>query len=287
MLDNERPDGVLVQFGGQTPLKLARALEAAGYPIWGTSPESIDLAEDRGRFGQLLARARPRGAARTPRRAPRGGARGGAADRLSARGAARPTCSAAARWRSCSTTTRLARYMARGRRELPRASGPDRPLPRRRRRATTWTRSATATDDLDRRHPAAHRGGRDPLGRLLLGAARRGRSRRALLAEIRDATRRLARALAVRGLVNIQFAIQHGKLYVLEVNPRASRTVPFVSKAIGVADGAGGGAARGRASRSPSLGLPPERDPVDFFIKAPVFPFTQVPGRGRAARARR
>ena len=54
MLDNEKPDGVLVQFGGQTPLKLARALEAAGYPIWGTSPESIDLAEDRGRFGRLL-----------------------------------------------------------------------------------------------------------------------------------------------------------------------------------------------------------------------------------------
>ncbi|HVE65409.1 MAG TPA: carbamoyl-phosphate synthase large subunit, partial [Thermoanaerobaculia bacterium] len=55
VLDNERPDGVLVQFGGQTPLKLARSLEAAGYPIWGTSPESIDLAEDRGRFGRLLA----------------------------------------------------------------------------------------------------------------------------------------------------------------------------------------------------------------------------------------
>ena len=54
VLDNEKPDGVLVQFGGQTPLKLARALEAAGYPIWGTSPESIDLAEDRGRFGRLL-----------------------------------------------------------------------------------------------------------------------------------------------------------------------------------------------------------------------------------------
>ena len=57
VLDNERPDGVLVQFGGQTPLKLARPLEAAGYPIWGTSPESIDLAEDRGRFGQARWRS--------------------------------------------------------------------------------------------------------------------------------------------------------------------------------------------------------------------------------------
>ena len=65
VLDNERPDGVLVQFGGQTPLKLARPLEAAGYPIWGTSPESIDLAEDRGRFGAAPRRARSRRARRT------------------------------------------------------------------------------------------------------------------------------------------------------------------------------------------------------------------------------
>jgi len=98
-----------------------------------------------------------------------------------------------------------------------------------------------------------------------------------LIVEIRDATRRLAGALSVRGLVNIQFAIQHGKLYVLEVNPRASRTVPFVSKAIGVPMARA--AALLAAGRSlSSLGLPPERDPVDFFIKAPVFPFRKFPG---------
>ena len=84
-------------------------------------------------------------------------------------------------------------------------------------------------------------------------------------------------ALSVKGLVNIQFAIQRGKLYVLEVNPRASRTVPFVSKAIGVPMARA--AALLAAGRSlASLNLPPERDPVDFFIKAPVFPFKKFPG---------
>ena len=88
VLDNEQPDGVLVQFGGQTPLKLARALEAAGYPIWGTSPESIDLAEDRGRFGRLLGElglaAPPHAEARTEDEA----AGGRAPHRLPARRAA-------------------------------------------------------------------------------------------------------------------------------------------------------------------------------------------------------
>ncbi|MGH9316412.1 MAG: ATP-grasp domain-containing protein, partial [Thermoanaerobaculia bacterium] len=97
------------------------------------------------------------------------------------------------------------------------------------------------------------------------------------LVEIRAATRLLAEALEVRGLVNIQFASQRGVLHVLEVNPRASRTVPFVSKAIGVPMARA--AALLAAGRSlESLGLPPERDPVDFFIKAPVFPFRKFPG---------
>jgi carbamoyl-phosphate synthase large subunit len=92
-----------------------------------------------------------------------------------------------------------------------------------------------------------------------------------------DATRRLARALSVHGLVNIQFATEKGVLYVLEVNPRASRTVPFVSKAIGVAMARSAALLAVGQSLS-SLGLPPERDPVDFFIKAPVFPFKKFPG---------
>ena len=118
VLDNEKPDGVLVQFGGQTPLKLARALEAAGYPISGprpsrsTSPRTAAAsARSSSELGLARAAAR-RGAHR------RGGARGRPAHRLSAHRAARPTCSAAARWRSSSTTARLAAYMAQARREL-------------------------------------------------------------------------------------------------------------------------------------------------------------------------
>jgi carbamoyl-phosphate synthase large subunit len=97
------------------------------------------------------------------------------------------------------------------------------------------------------------------------------------LAEIRRSTRKLAKALEVRGLVNIQFAIQKGILYVLEVNPRASRTVPFVSKAIGVPM-ARAAALLAAGKSLAELKLPAERDPIDFFIKAPVFPFRKFPG---------
>jgi len=97
------------------------------------------------------------------------------------------------------------------------------------------------------------------------------------LREMAEATRKLATALSVKGLMNIQFAVQQDLLYVLEVNPRASRTVPFVSKAIGVPMARFAALlAAGRPLES--LGLPPERQPVDFFIKAPVFPFRKFPG---------
>ncbi len=105
------------------------------------------------------------------------------------------------------------------------------------------------------------------------------------IAEIREATRRLAEALSVRGLVNIQFATQGDLLYVLEVNPRASRTVPFVSKAIGVAM-ARAAALLAVGQPLASLDLPPERDPVDFFIKAPGLSLQEVSGRGQPARPR-
>ena len=147
IVDTSRsPCGVIVQFGGQTPLKLARDLEAAGVPIIGTSPDSIDIAEDRERFQQLLHRARPAAAAATARRAPRTQAltlaRG---DRLPAGGAAVATCSAAARWRSSTSDEDLERYMreaVQGRRTI---AGAARPLPRRRDRGRRRLRSATAT----------------------------------------------------------------------------------------------------------------------------------------------
>ena len=105
IVDVEKPSGVIVQYGGQTPLKLARDLEANGVPIIGTSPDMIDIAEDRERFQQLLHRARPAAAAE-PHRAHRGSRRSPLAqrDRLSAGRAAVATCSAAARWRSSTSS---------------------------------------------------------------------------------------------------------------------------------------------------------------------------------------
>ncbi len=274
VLDNERPDGVLVQFGGQTPLKLARRLEAAGYPIWGTSPESIDLAEDRGRFGQLLDElglaAPPHAEARTVEEAV-----------AAARGigyplVVRPSYVLGGRAMAIVfDESRLSAYM-----EEAVKSSPEHPV--------LIDRFLDDAVELD--VDALCDGASTWIGGVQQHIEEAGihsgdsfsvlppwKVPPALLEEIRQATRRLALGLAVRGLVNIQFAIQHGKLYVLEVNPRASRTVPFVSKAIGVPMARA--AALLAAGRSlASLGLPAERVPVDFFIKAPVFPFRKFPG---------
>ena len=104
IVDKEKPVGVIVQYGGQTPLKLALDLERAGVPIVGTSPDSIDIAEDRERFQKLLARARPEAAAE-PHRAHRGAGAGSWPTRSAIRWwCGRATCSAAARWRSCTAT---------------------------------------------------------------------------------------------------------------------------------------------------------------------------------------
>ena len=274
VLDHERPDGILVQFGGQTPLKLARPLEAAGYPIWGTSPESIDLAEDRGRFGRLLQElglaAPPHAEARTVAEALEAGRRIGYPLVV------RPSYVLGGRAMAVVfEESRLAAYVE----EAVRSSG-EHPV--------LIDRFLDDAIELD--VDALCDGSETWIGGVQQHIEEAGihsgdsfsvlppwKVAPPLLAEIRDATRRLAEALAVRGLLNIQFAIQHGKLYVLEVNPRASRTVPFVSKAIGVPMARA--AALLAAGRSlASLRLPPERDPVDFFIKAPVFPFRKFPG---------
>ena len=169
VLDNERPDGVLVQFGGQTPLKLARALEAAGYPIWGTSPESIDVAEDRGRFGKLLgdlglaapAHAEARNLAEAV----------DAGRRIGYPLVVRPSYVLGGRAMAVVfDETRLASYV-----EAAVASSGEHPV-----LLDRFLDDAVELDvdalcdgarDVDRRHPAAHRGGRNPLGRFLLGPA--------------------------------------------------------------------------------------------------------------------
>jgi carbamoyl-phosphate synthase large subunit len=274
VLDNERPNGVLVQFGGQTPLKLSRALESAGYPIWGTSPESIDLAEDRGRFGRLLAElglaAPPHAEARNLEEAIEAGRRIGYPLVV------RPSYVLGGRAMAVVFDEgRLASYVA----DAVASSG-EHPV--------LIDRFLDDAVELD--VDALCDGTGVWIGGVQQHIEEAGihsgdsfsvlppwKVPPSLLEEIRDATRRLALGLSVRGLVNIQFAIQHGKLFVLEVNPRASRTVPFVSKAIGVPMArAAALLAAGRPLAS--LNLPPERDPVDFFIKAPVFPFRKFPG---------
>jgi carbamoyl-phosphate synthase large subunit len=274
VLDNERPDGVLVQFGGQTPLKLARPLEAAGYPIWGTSPESIDLAEDRGRFGRLLAelglKAPPHAEARSLEEAL------AAAKQIGYPLMVRPSYVLGGRAMvTVFDDEHLAAYM-----EQALETSPEHPVLIDRFLDDAFEYDVDALSD-----------GKDTwIGgiqeHIEEAGIHSGDSFSVLpaykvtpqhLDEIRDATRRLARALQVKGLVNIQFATQGKTLYVLEVNPRASRTVPFVSKAIGVP--MAHSAALLAAGRSiGDLKLPPERDPVDFFIKAPVFPFRKFPG---------
>ena len=108
IIDKEKPVGVIVQYGGQTPLKLCRALEAAGAPIIGTTPDSIDIAEDRERFQQLVQKLGLQAAAELHGAHRRAGDRDVARRSASRWSCVRRTCSAAARWKSCSTRTTCA-----------------------------------------------------------------------------------------------------------------------------------------------------------------------------------
>ena len=224
VLEREQPVGVCIQFGGQTPLKLARAIERAGFRILGTPFDAVDLAEDRERFGRLAASARralPGVGDRRRRR--RGGRdrRRGSAIRCSS---APRTCSAGARCASVTTRRTSAR-------RWPRSTGVvlvDRFLES----AIELDVDALCDGDrhLRRRGDGARRGGRHPLRRLVVRAARAVR----LARDPRARPRGSGPALGVVGLLNVQLAISGGEVYVLEVNPRASRTVPYASKATGI-----------------------------------------------------
>ena len=277
VLDNERPDGVLVQFGGQTPLKLARALEAAGYPIWGTSPESIDLAEDRGRFGTLLgelglAAPRARGGAQPRRR------RWTPAGRIGYPLVVRPSYVLGGRAMAVVFDESAPRAPTS---QAAVASSGEHPVLIDRFLDDAVELDVDALCDgtrhLDRRHPAAHRGGRDPLRRLLLGAAALEDAAAAARGDPRrDAP---ARRRALRAGPR-QHPVRDPARQALRPRGQPARLAHGAVRLQG--DRGSDGAARRRcsrpASRSPRWALPPERDPVDFFIKGPVFPFRKFPG---------
>ncbi|MGD8719905.1 MAG: carbamoyl-phosphate synthase large subunit [Candidatus Zixiibacteriota bacterium] len=274
VVGQERPAGVVVQFGGQTPLKLAGALQAAGVPILGTSPDAIDLAEDRERFGALLGELdipRPEyGTALSLEEAREAAARVGFPVLV------RPSYVLGGRAMAiCYDERALAHYVA----EAAEVS-PDKPILVDRFLEDAFEADVDAVADGTEVYVGAI------MQHIEEAGIHSGDSAAVIppflikdvyLETIRDYTRRLALALGVRGLVNIQFAIKGDIVYVLEVNPRASRTVPFVSKATGVP--LAKVAARVMAGRTlADQGLSGEGRTRGHFVKECVFPFDRFPG---------
>jgi carbamoyl-phosphate synthase large subunit len=273
VLDVEKPFGVIVQYGGQTPLKLARALGAAGVPIIGTSPDSIDVAEDRERFQKLVDRLQlrqpPNRTARTEEEAVR------LAAEIGFPLVVRPSYVLGGRaMEVVFTEDDLRNYMA----TAVQVSN-DSPV--------LLDRFLDLAIEVD--VDAICDGENVYIGGIMEHVEQAGvhsgdsgcslppySLSPALQAQIREQTRRMALALDVVGLMNVQFAIQNGIVYVLEVNPRASRTAPFVSKATGVPLAKAG--ARVMAGRTlADLGLTSERVPPYFSVKEAVFPFAKFP----------
>ncbi|MFN5178506.1 carbamoyl-phosphate synthase large subunit [Limnohabitans sp.] len=279
IVDKEKPSGVIVQYGGQTPLKLALGLEAAGVPIIGTSPDMIDAAEDRERFQKLLhelgLRQPPNATARTEAEA---------LERAAELGyplVVRPSYVLGGRAMEIVHEQRdLERYM----REAVKVSN-DSPV-----LLDRFLNDAIECD-VDCL--------RDPSGKTFIGGVMEhieqagvhsGDSACSLppyslsaqtVAELKRQSAAMAGALNVVGLMNVQFAIQNvsGKdvIYVLEVNPRASRTVPYVSKATGIQ--LAKVAARCMAGQTlAQQGITQEVTPPYFSVKEAVFPFVKFPG---------
>jgi carbamoyl-phosphate synthase large subunit len=274
------PVAMIVQFGGQTPLNLSLPLKAAGVPIIGTSPESIDLAEDRKRFGKLLEELeipQPPGALATSVEEAVAGA-----NRIGYPVLVRPSYVLGGRAMVIAyDDASMIRYM----KEAVEYSQ-ERPV------LIDHFLEAAVEVDVDALSDGADVVVAGIMQHIEEAGIHSGDSSCVLpavdiaphlLDTMRDYTFRLARALKVIGLMNIQFAIQRDKVYVLEVNPRASRTVPYVSKATGVP--LAKIAARLMTGRSLREFLPEyvergaDLDTGEcFFVKSPVFPWTKFPG---------
>ncbi|MCL4289489.1 MAG: carbamoyl-phosphate synthase large subunit [Thermoleophilia bacterium] len=267
--EREQPVGVVIQFGGQTPLRLARTLEDAGVPILGTPFEAIDLAEDRERFGTLCGElglaVPPWGMARTRAEAL------AIAERVGFPVLVRPS------------------YVLGGR-DMRVCYGPDDiPCDEALRGASILVDrflEGAVEIDVDALcdgvgvHVAAimqhveEAGVHSGDSSCVLPPASLSPAE---LDAVRAATRRLAPALGVVGLVNVQLALQEGELYVIEANPRASRTVPFASKAIGV-NLVEAACRLSAGARLHELELPTRPTAAEVSVKAAVFPFARFPG---------
>ncbi|MSQ19152.1 MAG: carbamoyl-phosphate synthase large subunit [Betaproteobacteria bacterium] len=274
IVDKEKPEGVIVQYGGQTPLKLARELERAGVPIIGTTPDMIDVAEDRERFQKLLHRL---GLRQPPNRTARTEAQAiAAADEIGYPLVVRPSYVLGGRaMEIVHQRADLERYM----REAVKVSN-DSPV-----LLDRFLNDAIEVDvDALADGEAVVIGG--IMEHIEQAGVHSGDSACSLPPysipshlerELRRQTIVLARGLNVVGLMNVQFAIQRDMVFVLEVNPRASRTVPFVSKATGRPLAMI--AARCMAGQSlAKQGIAGEIVPPYFSVKEAVFPFIKFPG---------
>jgi carbamoyl-phosphate synthase large subunit len=274
IIDKEKPKGVIVQYGGQTPLKLARQLEAAGAPIIGTSPDSIDLAEDRERFQQLVEalelKQPPNCTARSKEDALRKGADVGFPLVV------RPSYVLGGRaMEVVHSEDDLSAYM-----DAAIGVSNDSPV-----LLDRFLDLATEVD-VD----CVCDGERVLIGGVMEHIEQAGvhsgdsgcslppfSLSQELQQELHEQVVKLAKGLNVVGLMNTQFAIQNNVIYLLEVNPRASRTVPFVSKAIGIP--LAKIAAKVMVGESlAKQGYVNQRKPEYFSVKEAVFPFIKFPG---------
>ena len=274
IIDLEKPQGVIVQYGGQTPLKLARGLEAAGAPIIGTTPESIDIAEDRERFQKLVKKLKlkqpPNATARTTHDAVR------LAEKIGYPLVVRPSYVLGGRaMEIVHAREDLEFYM----RHAVRVSE-DSPV------LLDRFLSDAAEVDVD----AVSDGVDVVIGGIMEHIEEAGvhsgdsacslppfTLSQKLQNELRRQTVQLAKALKVIGLMNVQYAVKDGEVYLLEVNPRASRTVPYVSKATGRA--LAKVAARCMVGRTlKQQGMAAEVVPSYYSVKEAVFPFIKFPG---------
>jgi carbamoyl-phosphate synthase large subunit len=274
IVERERPQGVIVQYGGQTPLKLAKALEAEGTPIIGTSPASIDLAEDREQFQRLIAelglRQPPNRSARSPQAAV------ALAREIGYPLVVRPSYVLGGRaMEIVHEEEDLRAYMT----EAVAVSNESPVLLDRFLDDATEVDVDAVSDGsavliagiMEHIEQAGIHSGDSACSLPPVNLAPE------IQAELRRQTKQLAAALGVVGLMNIQFAIQNGDIYLLEVNPRASRTVPFVSKATGLPLARIAGLCMvGQSLSEQGVTEPPEAS--YYAVKEAVFPFVRFPG---------